>query len=98
MSIYLKADNVLEHMFNACAVDQINDFIPERRSFRLHGHSTSVRLERVFWTVLESMAAELKMTLPDLVVRIHDQCMIANDKNLASCLRVICIKYINVYN
>lgn len=98
VSIYLKADDVLEHMFNACAVDQIRDFMPERRSFRIHGHSTSVRLERVFWTVLEGMAAELKMPLPDLVVRIHGQCMVANDKNLASCLRVICIKYINVYS
>ena len=98
MSIYLEADDVLAHMFNACAIDQIHDFMPERRSFRIHGHSTSIRLERVFWTVLESMAGELKMTLPELIERIHEQCMVANDKNIASCLRVICIKYINVYS
>ncbi len=98
MSIFLEADDVLEHMFNACSIDQIQDFIPERRGFRIQGHSTSIRLERVFWTVLESMAEELKLTLPQLVIRIHDQCMVANDKNIASCLRVICIKYMNVYN
>lgn len=98
MSIYLEEKDVLEHMFNACALDQIQDFIPERRGFRIHGHSTSVRLERVFWTVLENMAVELKMTLPELVAKIHDQCMVANDKNLASCLRVICVKYMNVYS
>ena len=98
VSIYVESNDVLEHMFNACSTDQIHDFMPERRSFRIHGHSTSLRLERVFWTVLETMAEELKLTLPELVVRIHEQCMVANDKNLASCLRVICMKYINVYN
>ncbi len=98
MSIYLEADDFLQHMFNACTFDQIQDFVPERRGFRIHGHSTSLRLERVFWTVLESMAEEMNMTLPGLVIRIHDQCMIANDKNLSSCLRVICMKYINVYS
>lgn len=98
MSIYVDVDDVLDHMFNACAIDQIHDFIPERRGIRIHGHSTSVRLERVFWTVLDTIASELKMTVPELIVRVHDQCMVANDKNLASCLRVICVKYMNVYS
>jgi len=26
-----------------------------------------------------------------------DGCMVANDKNLSSCLRVICLKYLNIY-
>ncbi len=98
MSIYLETKNVLDHMFNACLVDQVQDFIPERRSFRIHGHSTSIRLERVFWTVLDTMSEELGMTLPELIVQIHDQCLVSNDKNIASCLRVICIKYINIYS
>ena len=97
MGIYAKSGNVLDHMFNACTLDQIHDFVPERKSFRIHGHSTSIRLERVFWAVLETMSEDLAITLPGLIERIHDQCMVANDKNIASCLRVICIKYINVY-
>ena len=97
MTIYLESDDVLEHMFNACTTDQIQEFIPEKRGFRIHGHSTSLRLERAFWNVLEWMAENRNVSLPELIESIHDKCMIANDKNLASCLRVICLKYINVY-
>jgi len=43
------------------------------------------------------MADNRNVSLPMLIETIHDQCMIANDKNLASCLRVICLKYINIY-
>jgi predicted DNA-binding ribbon-helix-helix protein len=97
MAIYLEADDALEHMFNACTTDQIQEFIPEKRGFRIHGHSTTLRLERAFWNVLEWMAENRQVPLPELIEIIHDQCMIANDKNLASCLRVICLKYINIY-
>lgn len=97
MAIYIEADDVLGHMFNACTTDQIGEFIPEKRGFRIHGHSTTIRLERAFWTVLEDMARRLQISLPLLIERIHDQCLVANDKNIASCLRVICIKYMNIY-
>lgn len=99
MSIYIEIepDDFLGHMFNACSVDQAEEFMPEKRGFRIHGHSTTIRLERVFWTVLEDMSAKMKLTLPQLVERIHDQCLVANDKNISSCLRVICMKYMNIY-
>ncbi len=97
MSIYIEADNVLDHMFNACSTEQVHDFVQERRGFRIHGHSTSIRLERAFWNVIELIASEQNLTLPEVITRIHDQCIVANDKNIASCLRVICIKYINIY-
>ena len=97
MAIYIESRNILDHMFNACTTDQISEFIPEKRGFRIHGHSTTVRLERAFWSVLELMAQEEGLMLPELIQRIHDHCLIANDKNLASCLRVICLKYLNIY-
>ncbi len=98
MSIYVETDNVLDHMFSSCSTDQIHDFVQERRGFRIHGHSTSIRLERAFWSVIELIASEQDMTLPELITRIHDQCLVANDKNIASCLRVICVKYMNIYS
>lgn len=98
MGIFIEADDVLQHMFLACTTDQINEFIPQKRGFRIHGHSTSISLERAFWEVLEWMAEERKIKLSELIEMIHDQCLVANDKNLASCLRVICLKYINVYS
>jgi predicted DNA-binding ribbon-helix-helix protein len=47
--------------------------------------------------VLEDMARESQVTLPRLIERVHDGCLVANDKNISSCLRVICLKYLNIY-
>jgi len=86
----------LDRLFSLCNVEQHLEFESERRSMRLHGHSTTIRLERAFWTVLGILAAEEDITVTALVTRIHDHCQVANDKNLASCLRVVCLKYINI--
>ena len=86
----------LERLFSLCNVEQHQEFEPERRSLRIHGHSTTIRLERAYWTVLEILASEEDLTVAALVTRIHDHCQIANDRNLASCLRVVCLKYINI--
>ncbi|MBF0167454.1 MAG: ribbon-helix-helix domain-containing protein [Alphaproteobacteria bacterium] len=88
----------LEKLFSYCNPDQVKEFTPERRSLRLSGHSTTIRLERAYWTVLEEMAREEGLALPALVSRIADHCLTTNDKNLASCLRVVCLKYINIGN
>jgi len=97
MSIFLETSPMLDHMFRACTTDQIAEFAPEKRGIRIHGHSTTIRLEAAFWTVLDEMAQTQNMSLPQLIESIHDHCLVVNDKNLASCLRVICLKYINVY-
>lgn len=98
MSIYVEDNSVLAHMFNACTTEQISEFVPVKRGFRVHGHSTTVRLEAAFWNVLEEMATDQEVELPELITQIHDTCLVANDKNLASCLRVICLKYMNLYS
>jgi predicted DNA-binding ribbon-helix-helix protein len=72
------------------------EFVPEKRGFRLHGHSTTLRLERAFWSVLEEKAKNEELTMNELIIKIHDTCLVANDKNLASCLRVTCLKYLNL--
>ena len=84
-------------LFNACTTSQISEFIPEKRGFRIHGHSTTVSLEHAFWNVLEAMARECHLTMPRLLEFVLDNCLVANDKNLSSCLRVICLKYLNIY-
>jgi predicted DNA-binding ribbon-helix-helix protein len=97
MTIYNETRDFLDHMFNSCTTAQINEFIPEKRGFRLHGHSTTVALERAFWNVLEAMAQDSDLSVPRLIERVLDGCLVANDKNLSSCLRVICLKYLNIY-
>ncbi len=98
MSIYLKEVDFLEHMFNACSNEQIAEFKPIKRGFRIHGHSTTIRLEAAFWNTLEAIATDLDCSLSELIERTLEGCLVANDKNLASCLRVICLKYMNVYS
>ena len=97
MTIYRESNDILDHMFNACTTAQISEFVPEKRGFRIHGHSTTVALERAFWSVLEAMAQSCSLSVPRLIERVHDGCLVANDKNIASCLRVICLKYLNIY-
>ncbi len=97
MTIYIEINHVMEHMFNSCTTAQISEFVPEKRGFRIHGHSTTVSLERAFWNVLEAMASECNLTMPRLLEFVLDNCLVANDKNLSSCLRVICLKYLNIY-
>ena len=84
-------------LFGKCDPVQARKFYaPERRSFRIHGHSTTIRLEQAFWETLESIAEQEGQTIAGLINRIHDHCQIANEKNLASCLRVICLKCIEM--
>lgn len=88
--------SALAKLFSLCNEEQSDEYVPVRRSLRIHGHSTTIRLEKAFWTVLDVIAKEEDTTVADMVTKIHDHCQTANQKNLASCLRVVCLKYINV--
>lgn len=68
------------------------------RSLRLHGVSTSIRLENLFWTVLEEIGARDDMTVNQLITRLFDELMDAgvDDTNFASFLRVSCARYLSL--
>ncbi len=83
----------LAGLFDQCGTREGEQFKPERRSIRLHGHSTTIRMEHAFWEVLEELADEEGIKVNSLITRIHDHCQDINKKNLASCLRVVCLKY-----
>jgi predicted DNA-binding ribbon-helix-helix protein len=66
------------------------------RSIRLATGVTSIRLENLFWAVLEQIAAEQNLTMPQLVAelrRIADQTR-GGPSNHASDLRVLCLQYV----
>ena len=86
----------LARMFEYCNTEQAAEYKPEKRSLRIHGHSTTIRLEKAFWSVLEELAREERVSLVQLIGKVSEHCLQANDKNLASCLRVVCLKYINI--
>jgi len=66
------------------------------RSVRLHGVATSIRLENLFWQVLEEIAARDGMGVPQLCARLHDELLAERGSvdNFASFLRVCCGRYL----
>jgi predicted DNA-binding ribbon-helix-helix protein len=66
------------------------------RSVRLHGMATSIRLENLFWNVLDEIARRDRLSVPQLCTRLHDELMAerADIENFASFLRVCCGRYL----
>ena len=65
------------------------------RSVRLHGVVTSIRLENLFWQVLEEIAGRDGMGVVQLIERLYDELVIARGEvgNFASFLRVSALRY-----
>ena len=66
------------------------------RSVRLHGMATSIRLENLFWNVLDEIARRDRLSVPQLCTRLHDELMAEREsiENFASFLRVCCGRYL----
>ncbi|PAU96250.1 ribbon-helix-helix domain-containing protein [Paracoccus salipaludis] len=66
---------------------------PVTRRLRLSGHSTSIRLERSFWRILDAMAAREGMTTPAFISRLYDEVqeIQGETRNFASLLRCACL-------
>lgn len=76
--------------------------LPERyayqtRSIRIGGHCTSVRLENVFWDILEDIAAREGSTVAKFVTTLHDEVLLQHGDlhNVASLLRCSCLLYVS---
>ncbi len=66
------------------------------RSLRLHGVATSIRLETLYWRILEEIGARDGMRLNQLITKLHDELVDARGQvdNFASFLRVCCGRYL----
>lgn len=70
------------------------------RSLRLSGVATSIRLENLFWQVLEEIGARDGLSVAQLITRLYDELAEAggqgvNDSaNFTSFLRVSCGRYL----
>jgi predicted DNA-binding ribbon-helix-helix protein len=65
----------------------------ETRSIRLNGQSTSLRLEKVFWGILEKIAADEAMSVPRFISTLHQEILLLRGEvpNFTSHLRCICV-------
>ncbi len=70
---------------------------PETRSLRLNRQSTSIRLERLFWDLIDEMASAEAMTTPAFVSKLHAEVLELRGevKNFTSLLRCACLVHID---
>ncbi len=68
----------------------------ETRALRLHGYSTSIRLEAVFWSTLEEIATKEQLSLARFVAVLYDEIVeqTGTVQNFTSFLRVTCLHYL----
>jgi predicted DNA-binding ribbon-helix-helix protein len=70
------------------------------RSLRLSGVATSIRLENLFWQVLEEIGARDGLSVAQLITRLYDELVEAGAQgasdvaNFTSFLRVCCGRYL----
>jgi len=66
------------------------------RSVRIHGVVTSLRLESMFWDVLERIAERDRVTVPRLISNLYDEIIEyrGDIPNFASFLRVCCLRHL----
>jgi predicted DNA-binding ribbon-helix-helix protein len=65
----------------------------ETRSIRLNGQSTSIRLEKVFWEILEEIAAAEGLSPPRFISTLHREALLlwGEVPNFTSHLRCTCV-------
>lgn len=65
----------------------------ETRHMRLNGQSTSIRLEKSFWGIIDEIAASEGMTTPGFVSKLHAEVLELHGEpaNFTSLLRCTCL-------
>jgi len=68
-------------------------YASETRSIRLNGQSTSIRLEKMFWRILEEIAGQQGMSVPRFISTLHGEVLNlwGEVANFTSHLRCICV-------
>ncbi|CAH2399143.1 hypothetical protein BQ8794_240092 [Mesorhizobium prunaredense] len=69
------------------------------RSVRVAGHSTSIRLEAAFWTLLDEIAESQGLSTTKFISKLCDEALEINGDipNFASMLRTTCALYLRGY-
>jgi predicted DNA-binding ribbon-helix-helix protein len=68
------------------------------RSFRMEGMVTSVRLEQMFWSVLEDIAQRQDLNVPQLLHQLYNESIDEGHDlgNFTSFLRVCCLRFMDL--
>ncbi|EGU35118.1 hypothetical protein VII00023_21577 [Vibrio ichthyoenteri ATCC 700023] len=76
---------------------EVELFALKSKSVRIDGVVTSVRLEAVFWKVIDDIAAEANISVAEFLTRIYNEVIEKRGEvgNFTSLLRVACTTYLN---
>ena len=71
---------------------------PITRNLRLNGQSTSIRMERSFWNIIDTMADEEGISTPLFLSTLHSEVIEIHGeaKNFTSLLRCACVKKVQL--
>jgi predicted DNA-binding ribbon-helix-helix protein len=71
----------------------------ETRRLRLNGQSTSIRLERAFWRILDRIADREGLTTPAFISKLHSEVLQLHGEapNFTSLLRCACTIHLGEY-
>jgi len=80
-------------MCNIFAGQDPDKYEPETRRLRLNGQSTSIRLERSFWAIVDDIAASEELTTPAFISKLHSEVLQLRGEapNFTSLLRCACM-------
>lgn len=69
----------------------------QSRSIRMQGHVTSIRLEAIYWHILEESAQAQEMTLARFLSELYNEVLNLDGEvcNFTSLLRCGCLNYVN---
>ena len=69
------------------------------RRLRLNGQSTSIRLERAFWNIVDQIAAEEQLSTPAFISKLHAEVLEIHGEalNFTSLLRCACTIHLGEY-
>lgn len=67
------------------------------KSVRLEGQVTSIRLEGLYWSILDDLASSEGSTVPAFLAKLHREVTALNDapQNFTSLLRSACLIYMD---
>jgi predicted DNA-binding ribbon-helix-helix protein len=70
------------------------------RSIRLNGYCTSIRLEAMFWSILDDIAVSQGMSTPRFISTLYDEVTELRGEvgNFASLLRVTCTGFVRAHH
>lgn len=70
----------------------------ETRRLRINGQSTSIRLEKAFWNIIDQIAARDQVSTPVFISTLHAEVLEqrGEPENFTSLLRCACLKFLEL--